>query len=210
MTLIFDFDGTIAQSLELMRQAFNKFAPEFGLPLVTEQDFEMVRNHSTRELIQKYRVSPITIARFSLKVRKEMATGIHSVQVVTGLQEVLEELVAGSHELGIITSNSQKNVEVFLQRNRLEEFSFLAAEYHLLGKANKLKKVLRQRNLSPQKAVYIGDEVRDIDAAHGAGLRCISVTWGLNSSERLQKGNPDFLVHHPKELLTVVKQLSSV
>jgi phosphoglycolate phosphatase len=48
--------------------------------------------------------------------------------------------------------------------------------------------------------MYIGDEVRDIDAAKKAEVAAVSVTWGYNTEEVLTKNNPKIIIKTPSEL----------
>lgn len=74
----------------------------------------------------------------------------------------------------------------------------------LFGKPKALKKIQRRFKLK-QECVFVGDEVRDIDAARLAGTKCIAVTWGFNTS--LKKHGPDAIAYTPPELLQAIKAL---
>ena len=70
-----------------------------------------------------------------------------------------------------------------------------------------MNNILRQKQLKTQDVIYVGDETRDIEASKKAHIKVVSVTWGFNSEKALVKQNPDFLIHHPLELVEVVKNL---
>ena len=57
--------------------------------------------------------------------------------------------------------------------------------------------------LHPSNVLYVGDEVRDIEAAKKAGIRIAAVTWGYNSKKALEAYKPDYLVTKPEELLQI-------
>ena len=72
------------------------------------------------------------------------------------------------------------------------------------GKHKVINKWLRIENINPEKVVYVGDEVRDIDAAKKTGIKVIAVGWGFNSQEALAAQNPDFLIERPQELIEIM------
>jgi phosphoglycolate phosphatase len=78
----------------------------------------------------------------------------------------------------------------------------------LFGKGRLIAKCLDLHQLVLDETVYVGDEVRDIQAARFAGIRPISVTWGFNSREALAAAQPDWLVDEPDALPAIANRLS--
>jgi len=131
-----------------------------------------------------------------------MAKEVTSCKPFSGLVEALKTLKEKGFSLGILTSNFQKNVELFLKKNNLEIFDFIYSDNSpfLLGKGDKLKKLIEKNHWRQDEVVYVGDETRDVEAAKKAGVKIISVSWGFNSKKILQKQQPDFLINKPEEL----------
>ena len=107
--------------------------------------------------------------------------------------------------MGIVTSNGQKNVKVFVENNNLNIFDYIFCDTSIFGKEKVLKKFLEQYSIAKENVMYIGDEIRDIQACQNVGIKIISVAWGFNSKEGLSKSNPDFLVNSSAELLELLK-----
>ena len=123
-----------------------------------------------------------------------------------GVREVLESLHAAGERLYILSSNSNENVEKYLQHHRLASyFSGVYGGASLLGKAPRLNKLIEAEKVDVAKSWYVGDETRDVIAAHAVGLRIISVSWGYNSREALAAKEPDLLVDKPGQLLKGVR-----
>jgi phosphoglycolate phosphatase len=117
---------------------------------------------------------------------------------------VLKSLVDSGMTLGILTSNSKENVVSWLNHQKISElFTFVYAESPLFGKKNLLKRVIKKNKMPREKTYYIGDEVRDIEAAKKCGIYSVAVTWGFNSAKILSEHHPDFLIDHPQELLQI-------
>jgi phosphoglycolate phosphatase len=88
-----------------------------------------------------------------------------------------------------------------------KEFVDLYGGVGLLGKGRVLRRVLKRNSLDPEHTWYVGDEVRDITSAREAGLRIMSVTWGFNNAEILQKHRPTRLIETPDELLDNLEEI---
>ncbi|BAY26119.1 phosphoglycolate phosphatase [Calothrix sp. NIES-2100] len=203
--IIFDFDGTIADTLDALVGIANRLALEFGYVQITPQELGLLRNLTSREIIRYSGISVLKIPFLVKKVKSELKNKIHEFKPIPGIKEALIELKEDGYKLGIITSNSKDNVTEFLQINDLASlFDFIYSGVTIFGKTTIINNVLRQKQLKPQQVIYVGDETRDIEASKKANIKVIAVTWGFNSPEVLARQKPDFLIHNPSELLTVV------
>ena len=204
--IIFDFDGTIADTVEALVSIANRLAIEFDYIQITPNELTLLRNLTSREIIRYSGVSLLKIPFLFKKVKSELKNKITELEPISGVKEALIELNQKGYTLGVITSNSQENVTEFLRFHNLNYlFEFLYSGVTIFGKTTIINNVLRQKQLKPETVIYVGDETRDIEAAKKANIKVIAVSWGFNSPEALAKQNPDFLIHHPSELLDVVK-----
>ncbi|MBH8574066.1 HAD-IA family hydrolase [Nostocaceae cyanobacterium CENA369] len=204
--IIFDFDGTIADTVDALVSIANRLAVEFGYVQITEEELALLRNLTSREIIKYSGISLFKIPFLLKKVKSELKNKIHEFKPIPGIQEALTELKNQDYRLGIITSNSKENVTGFLKSNELDNlFDFIYSGVTIFGKTTIINNALRQKQLKPQAVIYVGDETRDIEASKKANIKVIAVTWGFNSPEVLAKQNPDFLIHQPSELLEVIK-----
>ena len=119
------------------------------------------------------------------------------------LPEVLRELNKNGIGLGIATSNSTKNVKIFLKNNNLDMFNFIYSSIDYFHKNRILERAIKKYGMEKENVIYIGDEIRDIKAAKEAGIKVASVTWGYNFESVLASYKPDFIVNQPKELLNL-------
>lgn len=197
-TLIFDFDGTLVDSLPLQITILKQLAGRYHLPQLSDTEISILRQQSLRQLINKYHISVWRLFFLTREVQAQMQQQWQQVAIFPGFQRLLPEL-ARSYQLAIVTSNSKVNVERILAKLTVYFFC-IEAEKKLFAKAKKIKKILKKFNLSPKRALYIGDEVRDIEACHQAGIDCVAVTWGLNDQATLQAAQPTYLVKNVAEL----------
>ncbi|MDJ1175754.1 HAD-IA family hydrolase [Roseofilum capinflatum] len=206
--LIFDFDGTLAQSLDTVVDISNRLAPEFGYQSSSPEELDRFRTYRTQDTLKKLGVSWYKLPFLMLRLRKEMNKVIHTLNLVEGMAEVLQTLKNKGCSLGIITSNDRKNVKIFLENHQLAQtFDFIESELNLFGKGRVIKKMMRKQGWSPQQVYYVGDEVRDIEAAQKIGVNAIAVSWGFQFPEVLCQYHPDFLLSEPRELITVVESI---
>ncbi|MEA5597486.1 HAD-IA family hydrolase [Rivularia sp. UHCC 0363] len=206
--IIFDFDGTIADTVDALVSIANGLAVEFNYAEITSKELVLLRNLTSREIF-KYSGIPLFKIPFLLKkVKGELRNKISELKPIPGIQEALLELKENGNRLGIITSNSETNVKEFLKINNMDSlFEFIHSGVTIFGKTTIMNNVLRQKQLKTQEVIYVGDETRDIESSKKANIKVISVTWGFNSEQALIKENPDFLIHHPQELIKVVKNI---
>ncbi len=200
--IAFDFDGTIADTLREMRRIYNDLAPDYGLRQVDPHEVGRLRQLSAQELITelgipKHRV-PALITRGTHQLRQE----ITRIPPITGIREILGQLHQRIGKLGILTSNTGENVELFLKANQMEGlFEFISSKSSLSGKSKHLKAILTTYSLQPHEMLYVGDELRDVKASQKAGIPVAAVTWGFNAREALLAAKPDFLIDSPEQLL---------
>ena len=206
--IIFDFDGTIADTVDALVTIANGLAVEFSYAQITSEELVILRNLTSREIF-KYSGIPLFKIPFLLKkVKRELKNKIPELKPILGIQSALIELKDNGNRLGIITSNSKGNVKEFLKINNMDTlFEFIHTGVTIFGKTTIINNVLRQKQLKTQEVIYVGDETRDIEASKKANIKVIGVTWGFNSEEALVKQNPDFLIHHPQELVEVIKNI---
>ncbi|MBW4504686.1 MAG: HAD-IA family hydrolase [Scytonema hyalinum WJT4-NPBG1] len=207
--IIFDFDGTIADTVDALVSIANGLAQKFGYIPITQEELALLRNLNSREIIKYSGISILKIPFLVKKVKSELKSKIKELKPISGIKETLLVLNNNGYRLGIITSNSQENVTDFLRVNDLDNlFDFVYSGVTIFGKTTIINNVLKQKQIKPQEVIYVGDETRDIEASKKANIKVIAVTWGFNSQEVLAKQNPDFLIQEPYELLEVIKGLS--
>jgi len=202
--IIFDFDGTIADSRMTLVKIANELAPQFGYPTVNEEDIVKYSNMSSREVIENSLIPTYKIPFLLRRVKRELNKQIATLKPFVGIKEVLTELRSYGYSLGIITSNIQENVVNFLRNNYLDSyFDFIYSGTTLFGKDKIINRVIKQKQLDSQKMVYVGDETRDIEAAKKSKIKIVAVTWGFNSPDVLAEYQPDFLIDTPEELIAI-------
>ncbi|WP_036484697.1 HAD-IA family hydrolase [Myxosarcina sp. GI1] len=203
--VLFDFDGTIADTYQAIADITNQLSSEFGYKPVEPEELLLLKNLSSREIIKKTEISLFKIPFLVKRVRNELSKEIAKLKPITGIERVLFQLKARGYSLGIVTSNDKHNVELFLAKNNLNFlFDFIYSSTSIFGKHRVIKRIIKHNQWQREQIVYVGDETRDIRSARKSRIGVVAVSWGFNSAEILAEFQPDFLVDRPQELAATI------
>jgi phosphoglycolate phosphatase len=203
-TIIFDFDGTIADTLSAIVRLVNEHAPEFNIKPLGEKDVEELRGMSNLDIIKRYRIPLFKVPSMVLMAQKELHKRIGEVPIFPGIKDLILDLKVRGLRLGILTSNSAENVLKFLRTKGLDVFDFIHSEQNFFGKNWALLHLLKKHGLKKETTIYVGDEVRDIEACQKVGIPIIAVGWGFHRRHLLAEKNPTHLVDSAGEIMAIV------
>jgi phosphoglycolate phosphatase len=203
-TIVFDFDGTIADTLSVVIRIANKFADHYGYRKIPLSDIPKIREKKPSEVLRHLGISIFKLPIVVRKIRFEMNKEIVRLQTAVDLRNTLVALKKNGCVLGILTTNSRENVMEFLKNNDLQLFDFVYSGRAVYGKGRLLKKLMKDKTIPHENPIYVGDEIRDVEAAKKAGIKVIGVSWGYNTKIALQKANPDHIVEKPEELQEII------
>jgi phosphoglycolate phosphatase len=203
--IIFDFDGTIADSFDYVADFLVSTA---GRADLSESQKHELRGLSMMAMARKLGFSWWRMPSLFFKGRKRMGRSIKQLKPFKGIPELLDNLHSEGHELFIISTNSLHNVRSFLKMNQLNHYFLeIYGGVGLFSKAPALKKLFKEQNLSVKNAVYVGDEVRDIQAASSIGLKSVAVAWGFAKTEDLRSHRPAALAKKPDDLKSILEAI---
>jgi len=205
LTIIFDFDGTIADTYHYIIDISNRIAPKFNYDLINLNTTDKLRNKTAKEVVKFLKIPILKIPAILIKAKKEFNKDIGNIKPIEGIADALKKLQNSGIKIGILSSNSIENIHQFLDDHHLHFFDFIHTTPLIWTKNTSLKQLMKRQDLHKDSIIYIGDETRDIDAGRWLGVKAAAVTWGFNSKVTLKKSKPDFLFEDPKELLELVK-----
>ncbi len=209
--IIFDFDGTLADTLDAIVSITNRLAKTYGYKPTEPDELVQIRSMSSRDIVKQSKISIFKIPFLLRKIKSDLQNDIQQIKPIPGIKEALTQLKREGNLLGILTSNSEANVKIFLQEHGMEAlFSFIDSEKTLFSKHKALNTIIKKNNLVPEEVIYVGDETRDIESSQKINVKVIAVSWGFNSREALAKQNPDFLIDKPSELVELMGSLKQI
>lgn len=205
--IIFDYDGVLADTLDDLLHFGQQACDQLGVKhIVTKDDLSNLEVMSFATYGRACEVPENLVDEFvkiSLNLFAEKKT---PPAIFTGMSEVIQYFSC-QHKLAIVTTNSSQNVNLFLAQHGLSDRFHAVYGVDTTGsKAQKIS-IARERFANNGETVFmIGDALSDIRAAKEAGVTSIAVTWGHQSLETLQRGEPDHVVGSPNSLIEVIER----
>jgi phosphoglycolate phosphatase len=201
---IFDFDGTLADTGELMSAVLQRAAVRFGFRQTTPAEVQMLRGLRNREIIRYLGVPLWKIPAIVVYARQIAALEAEQSRLFPGTHRMLAELAGAGVVLAIVTSNSEETVRRALGEETAATITYYECGASLFGKAAKFKNILRKSGVQRSAVLAIGDESRDMEAARAAGIAAGAVTWGYATAELLRSCEPAEIFDTPEEVTACV------
>jgi phosphoglycolate phosphatase-like HAD superfamily hydrolase len=207
--IIFDYDGVLADTLDDLLQFGQEACTQLGVKhLVTKADLANLEAMSFASYGRACEVPEHLVDEFVRICLSLFAEKNSAPAIFTGLSNVIRYLSA-HHRIAVVTTNSSQNVNAFLVKHGLEGLIHVVYGVDLPGsKAQKISMARDRlsRNGKQEPVFMVGDSVSDVLAAKEASVTSVAVTWGHQSLETLLRGNPDYVVSSPQNLIAVVEQ----
>lgn len=209
--IIFDFDGTLAETLPIVLTMIGELAKEIGYDKrITAEDLEWVRDHELKDIPHKFGIPLVKVPYLLLKGAELLHKQMFSVPPCRGMLELLQTLKKKEYSLSILSSNRRDSIQEFIAKYNLAPyFDFVHSELNIFGKDKALLSLLKQNKMPFEESIYVGDEIRDIEACRKIKLDCISVGWGLNSVQALQSHGAQWIVTKPHEIAELLGKVVS-
>lgn len=200
--ILFDFDGTIADTISAGLEIINSHAEKYGYKRL---DGDINTHFSALQLVKLAEIKFWKLPYLIYQLKKKLSEKSDELKILSEAPELIKKLNDEGYELGILTSNSFKTVKAFLKKYELDSFfSFLRTDVSLFGKKKALKKAKKVIN---KKIIYIGDELRDIEACRKNNIPIVSIPWGLNSYESLEEHNKGLVAKNADEAYNLIINL---
>jgi phosphoglycolate phosphatase len=197
---IFDFDGTLANTFAVFGESLNTLALKHRFRQVVPEDESRMRSMSASEILRELRLPLWRVPAVLSDYRKMLRKRIDEVHPFPGIVPVVDMLLDHGVALAVATSNTVENVNAVLGPERVERFAALECGSSLFGKSHRLGRILKQTETHRDQAVYIGDELRDAEAAQRVGVQFGAVAWGYTSFDALLLINPGMIFRVPADL----------
>ncbi|MEP6837594.1 MAG: HAD hydrolase-like protein [Bradyrhizobium sp.] len=186
---IFDFDGTLADSLPWFRASFQDMIVRFDLAQVGADEMEGLRALSARQIMARLKVPMWRLPAIAQDMRKRKLAAAGEISLFDGVEQMLSALQRFGIKAAIVSSDSEESVRRVLGPTAalVSGFDCGAA---IFGKHRKFRRVARHFQTKPADTICIGDELRDIDAARAAYMASGAVAWGYAFPAALQAAGP--------------------
>jgi phosphoglycolate phosphatase len=199
--IIFDFDGTLADTLSMFLQLFDEAADKYGFKRLDQSRRQSLRDLDARQLMKIHEVPLWKVPAIATFMRAGMGRNIDGIRLFAGMDQALRALKAQGVQLTIVSSNSRSNVLKILGPETAALFSHVECGASLFGKLPKIRKVLAATGVAREHVMLIGDEIRDAKVSAEAGVAFGAVAWGFNHVDALIAEQPHRVFREVADLL---------
>lgn len=193
--VIFDFDGTLADSFPFFVRVFNQLAEEHGFKKIDPLLIPTFRHYGAKQMMRHVGLPawklPSVASSFIALMRQDAA----SISLFEKIDDLLLHLANAGITLAIVSSNSYDNVRDILGPENTKLISRFECGMSIFGKPSRIRKVLAGTAIPSSEAIYIGDQVTDMEAARAAAVAFGAVSWGYGAIESLRERSPSEEFH---------------
>lgn len=207
-TLLFDLDGTLIDTNELIIQSFlhtfekyfpGEYSREDVLPFMGPtlwETFSQIDKDNVEKLVEEYRT-------FNLANHDDY------VEEFAGVKDTLKILQEKGYKLGVVTTKKWDTAMKGLKLTGLEEFFDVIVALDHVTKAKPdpepILLALTKLHSKPEEALMIGDNSHDILGGKNAGTKTAGVAWSLKGRAYLEQFEPDYILENMRDLLSILK-----
>jgi len=197
---VFDLDGTLADTFPWFMRVLNDFAASYRFKPVKPDEVDALRRLDSRGIIRHLGIPGWKLPWIARGMRRRMSRELEGIRLFPGVDLMLETVQARGVRLALVTSNSEENARRILGAANASRFDHLRCGVSIFGKRPQIRKVLRQAGVEPGEALYIGDELRDLEASRAEGLAFAAASWGYNEATILKTARPDHFLESMEEI----------
>ena len=204
--VLFDFDGTLADTAPDLAAAVNALRGARGLPALDSQAVRPYASMGARGLLLvgfglKPEDAEFPALREAFLAHYEKNVCVHT-RLFPGMPELLAKL---RQPWGIVTNKATRFTGTLVKALKLAPACVVCGDStpHLKPHPAPLQLAAKQLNLPCERFIYVGDDLRDVQAARAAGMRSAAVEYGYHGIENggPRSWNADIVIAHPEELL---------
>lgn len=208
--VIFDWDGTLIDSVEHIASSLHQAATELGFP---EREYEAYRDIIGLGMVEALqKLYPGLTEQEILRIREGYARYFFAKEttpqnVFDGMDQLLADLRAAERSCAVATGKSRRGLSGALVSSGLGDYFAItrcADETRSKPDPAMLVEILEFHGLRPEQAVMIGDTRYDLEMAQRIGMPAIGVEWGVHGRDVLGQYSPHAIVDRVEDLRAVL------
>jgi phosphoglycolate phosphatase len=194
--LVFDWDGTLSDSLQHIVNSIRYAIKKLGLPEKPEDAIKSIIGLGLEEALQRLcpGIDALQSKNMASYYREHyVSSTANNISLFPGAAEIIKLLHANGHELAVATGKSRRGLDKALQDSGLDEFfhySRCADETFSKPHPQMLEDIMDIFHARPERVLMIGDSEHDLQMAKNAGVCSAAVTYGAQDKEYLLKFEP--------------------
>jgi phosphoglycolate phosphatase len=203
--IIFDFDGTLADTFPWFAGVINQVADQYKFKRIGPDEVETIRGYEGRQILKHLGVPFWKAPLIANDLRRRMTQDIKAVSLFPGVRDFLQSLVDRGVDLAVVSSNLAENIGYVLGQDIATLFSDYACGVSMFGKERKLRSIVKKSGVAQDAVIYVGDEIRDLHSARKVGIAFGAVSWGYNRIEAIQAHGPDWVFESVEDMREKLK-----
>lgn len=217
MLIIFDLDGTLINTINDLGQACNHALSACGFPTHKIEDYPQLVGNGINRLIERALPEEHRNEATVLRLREYFvpyydAHNCDLTRPYDGIPALLQALKAQGHVLAVASNKYQAATEKIVAQLFPDTFDVVLGEREGVARKPDPQIVYdiwsdKSDRSDGSETLYIGDSLVDAETAQAAGVKLVLCTWGFCTEEQLATANPDYMVHHPAEILPIIEQI---
>ena len=216
MLLIFDLDGTLINTIDDLGQACNHALSACGFPTHKIEDYPRLVGNGINKLIERALPEEHRNEATVLRLREYFVPFYdqHNCDLTRpydGIPELLQTLKAAGHTLAVASNKYQAATEKIVAHYFPNTFDVVLGEREGIPRKpdpqvvwDILASLPSTINHKPS-TLYVGDSLVDAATAKAANLPFVACTWGFCTEEQLAQAQPNYMIHHPSEILQIIQ-----
>ncbi len=213
--VLFDLDGTLANSLSDLANATNYAISKFGFPERETEEFKYFAGDGMPKMIERAlpendkntdnvnKVMPIFLRYY----------GEHycdNTKAYAGMPELIDELKGKSIMVAVVTNKNQAMAEKVVNKLYGDRFDLILGKREgIPAKPDPTAALIAMETLGvkPDECVFVGDSMMDVMTGVNSGAYPVGVLWGFRKKDELISGGAKSIIDNPKELLEIIENL---
>jgi pyrophosphatase PpaX len=207
--ILFDLDGTLIDSVQLILESYRHTLASHGIPPRTDE--EWLRGVGTPLAAQfaPWQDDQGTLEAMIATYREyNLANHDRMVREFPGVVETVRAVRARRLKTGLVSSKARSGALRGLRLVGLEDAMdvLVCADEVTNAKPHPepVAKAVELLGADPATTLFVGDSIHDLNSGRAAGVRTAAVLWGPFARAHLASGKPDYWLEHPRDLLTLI------
>ena len=202
--VIFDFDGTLADSFPYFLRTVNSLAETYKFPRIESENVDQLRGMDARQLMKSAKLPAWKIPLIASSFIRLMSRDIDQIRLFDGISGLVNQLAEQGVRLAVVSSNSEENIRRVLGPENASLITYYGCGTSLFGKQHKFRKAIAKSGVTSGEVLCVGDEIRDIEAAKEAAVAFGAVTWGYTRADALESYPGIDLFYTPDDIVRTV------
>ncbi|MBR4761899.1 MAG: HAD family hydrolase [Clostridia bacterium] len=213
--VLFDLDGTLANSLFDLAASTNYAIGKFGFPAREAEEFKYFAGDGMAKMIERALPPESNGADTVSKIMPLFLDyyGVHycdNTKAYPGAVELIDALKARGITVAVVTNKAQEMAEKVVTRlygKRFDLIFGMREGFPAKPDPTATLAAMRELGVKPSECVFVGDTEMDVKTGVNSGAYPVGVLWGFRETDELLRGGAKEIINHPQELLAIINKL---